>query len=166
MLGFDIHAHNAAGKDIYTNIEKHYNTWDTITMPEGHLDSKTIEYDGISIEIEPPTIDIDTEVSKKTKSTISKMIENDRVNEIIGEAIIYELIKYIKSINISKTSIQFAHSDVIRLTKIVEALPLKLSKSILTEIDRIKSYEKKFTDFTVDGEELSFLVDARFFNGE
>jgi hypothetical protein len=166
MLGYKTTGKNSAGKDVDLDFEDHCNNFKNIKLPSELLSTTTVEYDGIAIEIESPTLDIDTAVSKKVSPVINKMMKDDNINDTIGESIIYELTKYIKSISISGTTMRFKHSEVIKLAKVIESLPLKISKMIMNEIENTSGHIGKFTTIESESGNITIPVDARFFNGE
>lgn len=166
MLGYNVVGKSNNGESVDIDYEDHCKTFKTIKLPRSLLSSTTIEYDGITIEVGTPTLDIDTTVNKKISPVISKMMREDNINKTVGESIIYELTKYIKSISIAGTTMKFKHSEVMKLAKVIESLPLKMSKMIMNEIENTSSHVSKFTSIETASGNITIPVDARFFNGE
>ena len=166
MLGYDIIGQSPTGNDVKVNVKDHCEKFPTHKIPKTLLNSKIIKHGDIEISFKPPLLEEDTAVNTRARKKIDELLKDKNISSSIGEVIVYELIKYIKSITISGKILEFNYTDVLQLVKVVDQLPLKLSKLIITEIEKIKKYEDKFGTLTVGKEKVTIVVDARFFNGE
>ena len=166
MLGYDIIGQSPTGNDVEVNVKDHCEKFPTHKIPKTLLNRKTIKHGDIEISFKPPLLEEDTAVNTRARKKIDDLLKDKNISSSIGEVIVYELIKYIKSITISGRVLEFNYTDVLQLVKVVDQLPLNLSKLIITEIEKIKKYEDKFGTLTVGKEKVTIVVDARFFNGE
>ena len=166
MLGYNIVGQNQTGEDVEVNIEDHCKKFSTHKLPKTLLNSKTIKHGDIQINFKPPLLDVDSAVNKKARGVIDKLLKDRDISNSIGEVIVYELVKYISGISINGKVLEFDYKDTLQLAKVVEQLPLKVSKLIITEVEKIKKYEDKFGTIQVGKEKVTIVVDARFFNGE
>lgn len=138
------------------------NTLPTYTF--NPIETKELEYNGISVITEIPTLEIDSKITEKSVVEISKFSTDDnKVGNSINILLIYELIKFIKTIEIQDTVLQFSELNTTDKKNIVENLPIKLNNMILDLIARYKEQEQEFYTFS-DGTKLS--IDAGFLTGE
>ena len=166
MLGYDITGQTSIGEERPVNIEDHYKLFSSHKAPKTLLSSKILKYNDINITFKPPTLDTDMIVCKRARTVVDKIIKDTGLADTIGEVIVYELVKYVKRIEVNDKTLDFNYTDALQLVKVLEQLPLKLSKMILTEVNRIKRFEDKFSVIQSPSENISIVVDARFFNGE
>lgn len=167
-LGYDINAQNDEGESIKTNIETHVQAFSSIEIPGDLMNTQEIVHDNIKIKIKPPTLEDDTRVGKQVYNNIkSNNFDNaDDIRNTIGDAIIYEYVKYIKSVEIGDIHVPFDHDHAIELTRVVESLPIAVSSQILKIINNIKSIENKFLQLNDQEQQLTIVTDARFYNSE
>lgn len=166
-LGYDIVAQNANGDDVKTNIESHYKETKQIKPSENLLNLKKIQVNDIIVNFKPPTLDVDIEVNQKILPIVGKNIEDrESLKNIVADAIVYEYVKHVKSVEIGENHVDFDYNYARQLSKIIESLPMSVSREILKEINAIKRYEDKFTKITKDNNVLTIVTDARFYNSE
>ena len=166
MLGYNIVGQNPKGDDVEVNVEDHCKAFPSHKLPKTLLNSRIIKYKDIEITFQPPVLADDSAVNIKARKVIDNLLKDRDISSSIGEVIVYELVKYIKSININGKTLDFNYIDTLQLVKVVEQLPLRISKLIITEIEKIKKHEDKFSTINIGKEKVTIVVDARFFNGE
>jgi hypothetical protein len=126
--------------------------------------SETFSYKGITINVEMPSLDVDSTITEKCAIEINKLTsEEKKINTSINLLLIYELIKFIKTIKTGTGEINFSDLNIYERRNIVEALPLRLNNEVLDYITRYKQYEQELLTFS-DGTKL--IIDASFLTGE
>ena len=167
-LGYDINAQNDDGESVKTNIETHVQSFSSIEIPSDLTTTQEIVHDNIKIKIKPPTLEDDTRVGTQVYNSIkSNNFDNvDDIRNTIGDAIVYEYVKFIQSVEIGDIHVSFDHDHAIELTRVVESLPIAVSSQILSIINKIKRVENKFLQLNTSEEQLTIVTDARFYNSE
>jgi hypothetical protein len=127
-------------------------------------EEEEFEYSGITVKMKIPTLEEDSKITEKSVIEISKFVANDKkVGNSVSTLLIYELMKFIQSIQIEDTIINFSEQSTINKKNIIENLPLKLNNILLEFIAKYKEYEQEFFTFS-DGTKLN--IDASFLVGE
>lgn len=123
--------------------------------------TKEINYqDILKIIVEVPTLKRDQQVN----NVLLKEIQNQSdASDAIGDIFVYEIVKFIKSIELSdKSTINFIDLDIKDCVQIVEKLVATINNEIL---EYIKGFRKIENDYlTIEGK--SILIDSRFFINE
>ena len=131
------------------NLNVDINVFDEFLIEEGQLKIIAIS----------PNIAIDQIVSKIQLTKIKKASNIDLTN-IIGEMYVFEILKYIKTIQIGETSQDMSLLSIDDRLKLIEQLPAsivtKLNRSIT---EKFKNPEEEY--LTVDG--IKLTLDARLF---
>lgn len=125
------------------------------------VNNSDIEYSSIKVILELPTLEKDTKINEKFVK-FAKMRENsENYSEAIGNLYIYEIVKFIKSIQIDGDSetYDFDNIGIKDCFTIVESLPVSLNTKIIEYIESIRSIENSFLD-TDNG---SIEINAAFF---
>jgi len=129
-----------------------------------YTEEQEFEYKGIKVKVKIPTLDEDSKVTEKSILEISKLAADDKkVGGSIGILLVYELIKFIQTIQIEDSVVNFSEQGIYDRKNIVENLPLKLNNILLEFIAKYKEYEQEFYTFG-DGTKLN--IDAGFLAGE
>lgn len=127
-------------------------------------ETKDFEYNGIKVEVEIPTLEVDSKITEKSVLEISKFsAEDNKVGNSINVLLVYELMKFIKTIELQDSILEFGELNTYDKKTIVENLPIKLNNMILEFIAKYKEQEQEFYTFS-DGAKLS--IDAGFLTGE
>jgi hypothetical protein len=125
---------------------------------------ESFEYKGLTITVEIPDLQTDSRVIEKCVLEINKLTsEEKKLNNSINLLLIYELIKFIKSVKTDTGEIFFADLGIYDRKNIVENLPLRLNNDVLDFITRYKQYEQDLLTFS-DGTKL--IIDASFLTSE
>lgn len=166
-LGYDVPVQDPNGDVKVFNIEEHVSSFNNIQPEPDMFTNKQHEQDGIQFVTRVPTLKQDDIVSNKVLPGVKRNSEDTgRLKEIISDAISHEYIKYIHSISINGNTIEFNCEDVLDLVHVVGALPMTVSKKLVDEINKIKGFERKFTQINTDTEILTLVTDARFYHSE
>ena len=167
-IGYDVSVQNVSGGVVKHNIKEHVSSYKSIQKPENLLSTQTITVDKTCIKIKPPTLKNDTQVNECLIPHVSKddLSDSKVIKNIVGSAIMYEYVKYIKSIEIGDVHVKFDYTHADQLVRVVESLPLSVSKKLLAEINKIKQYQDKFTNISHQNSTLTIVTDARFYNSE
>ena len=155
-------------KEILGNnvtINNNLYTLDTLpTYTFNPEETKEFEYNGIKVVAEIPTLEVDSKITEKSVVEISKFsAEDNKVGNSINVLLVYELMKFIKTIELQDSVLQFNELNTYDKKNIVENLPIKLNNMILDFIAKYKEQEQEFYTFS-DGTKLS--IDAGFLTGE
>lgn len=165
-LGTSTTVQDDNGDDIPYDIKAHVNTFDKIPTPSEIFESKQIVDGEIKIDLQSPTRERDDEVNKRTLPGKKDPTSKEEIKTIIGDAITYEYIKYIQKISIGDAVVEFDPKKTKSLVPVVESLPMSISKKLITEINKIKDFERKFTQITEQDRVLTIVTDARFYHSE
>jgi hypothetical protein len=127
-------------------------------------ETKEFEYNGIKVVAEIPTLEVDSKITEKSVVEISKFsTEDNKVGNSINVLLVYELMKFIKTIELQDSVLEFSELNTYDKKTIVENLPIKLNNMVLDFIAKYKEQEQEFYTFS-DGTKLS--IDAGFLTGE
>jgi len=166
-LGYDVPTLNSSGDKVFHNIKSLYNNFQSFKITKSMLEPKTIKANNITVTIQSPTLDVDIEVNNKALPVVSKHAkDSDTFKNIVGEAVVYEYVKYIKSLKIENQHVEFNHKHATKLTHIVEALPMAVVSDIVQEINKIKDYTDRFTTLKHGDNVFNIITDARFFSSD
>jgi len=166
-LGTTATIQNTAGEDVKHDIKSHVDNFKNIKCPPGLLNEHEFTESGITISIQAPTTTRDDTINRNIIPTDRKDPgSKDDIKNIIGSAITYEYVKYIKYIKIDNTVVGFLDGDVKQLVSVVESLPMSISKRLIAEINKVKQFEYKFTQINSESGTLSIVTDARFYHSE
>ena len=106
----------------------------------------------------------DIKINKTASKTTSKTIKTsmDALNSI-GDLFVYELVKYITTIEFNGNVIDFSNITIRQCLDTVESLPMVLSNEIVNFIQKLKDYEDNFIKIKHEGQDLEVGLDATFF---
>jgi len=144
---------------VEVDLAKFIATYDTITSQLDVVYKKRVVYDNITVKIRVPTLDIDTRFLKECKLHVKRATLPENIGGNIGEMYMYEVAKFIDSIQYSTiapetsakvvNTVLFGSTDVKDCVSIVEMLPMTVNKQIIEFITAIRTVESKYA--TVDG---------------
>jgi len=150
--------------DKVTIDEKEYSLADLPTTLFEVVEESEFEYKGVKITTQIPTLEIDSKITEKSVVEINKFTSDEKkIGNSIGILLVYELMKFIKIIQIDDNVIDFSAHGTYDKKSIIENLPLKLNNDILEYITEYKEKEQELFTFS-DGVKLS--IDVSFLTGE
>lgn len=167
-LGYTVSTQDEDGEIVKQDIQEHVKSYVDTQTPADVANIQDITYNNIKIKIKPPTIQEDAQVSKQVYDKIKQndFQDAETIRNTIGDAVLYEYVKYIKSVEIQGSIIPFEYEHVFELLRVVESLPITISGEILKVINNIKKIEDKFLQLTTQEKQLTIVTDARFYNTE
>ena len=124
---------------------------------------KVVKHDGITCNLAIPTLATDTSINKRVISTLSKLSDTQKKSSAVNLILTYEIIKFIKSVKIGKTVLDFNNISVYEKKTVVDKLPLKLNNIILDFIVDNKNKSDEYLTFE-DGTTLE--IDASLLSSE
>lgn len=137
------------------------------TLPEfvfNFDNEKQFTYRGITVNVSIPTLKEDSKITEKSIVEFSKYSSDDKkIGNSLNILLVYELMKFIDSIKIEDTVINFNEIGTFDKKAVIENLPLKLNNDILEYIAQFKEYEQTLFTFS-DGTKL--VIDASFLSNE
>lgn len=109
--------------------------------------TETIAHEGFIINLGIPSLQADTEYLTKILNAISKM-GSDNAKESITLMYLYEIAKFITSIEIAGDVLLFDTISLNDRINIVEQLPLSINTKILSYINSVRDIENKLITFS------------------
>ena len=144
------------------SIAKHLATVTTNynSLLDGLVLKDSIVVDGITVHIEVPSLNRDIKVNK----AIERVNEvNTSIGDTIGNLYIYEIEKFIQSIEFGDDTYNFADGmSASAKRSIIEAMPSSINKDIIDFITKTRKIE----NYYLDTEFGSIEIDAAFFTSE
>lgn len=158
----DLRKHSISEK--VTISDKEYELKDLPAMSVEDIKcNDEIEYNGIKVKVNIPTLKQDREISEKIVAEIGKLNDEVKRKDSVNILLAYEIIKFITSIEINDSILDFSEISVYERKKIVDNLPIKLNNSIIDFISNYKSVEEQSLTFE-DGTKVE--IDAGFLTSE
>ena len=155
----------ASGDNIVID-DKQYDisTITNLDKIEFKFDSKaTGEYNGIVINLHPPSLKVDTAVSIACYNVITKApFDEKKVTDYISTMLTYEIIKFISMVTVKSNTIDFTSLSIADRKQVVDSLPLVCHRQIVEYITQYREYEDSYYKFS-DGTKL--VVDGNFLTG-
>ena len=128
------------------------------------IENAEFKYKGITVKVGIPTLELDSKITEKCATEISKFTSDDKkIGNSINILLAYELMKFIESIQVDDTIIIFSETGTYDKKNIIENLPLKLNNDILEFITNYKEYEQEL--FTYNGG-VKLNIDGSFLTSE
>ena len=156
---------NITQKDVSyeVDLQPHVDTFNTHTFDTDLL-TGVVDSSGIRATLLAPTITIDTRINKSASKTTSKSIKTSAdALYSIGDLFVYELVKYITTLEFNGNVIDFTGINIKQGIDAVESLPMALSGKIVAFIEKLKTYEDNFTKIAHIDKKLDIGLDATFF---
>lgn len=126
--------------------------------------NQKFKYKKISADVSLPSLEVDSNITEKSVIEFSKFSSEDKkIGNSLSILLVYELMKYINTITIDDTVINFAEINTVDKKAIIDNLPLRLINDILDYIAKFKDYEQSLFTFS-DGTKLT--IDASFLSTE
>jgi len=107
---------------------------------------EVIEYSGIKATVGIPTLSQENSIILKLEDEVNKNGDSNTKN--LGSIYIYEIIKFVRSLEYDSINISFDNLPIKERINILEGLPFALNKLIIKYIEDLK--EKEQTLLTVD----------------
>lgn len=131
-----------------------------------NLKTRELEDGNLKISVSLPTLTKDTFVNNETKKKLSPLADNDNLpSEAVGEMYVNELVKFIDKIVINDgtqpVEVIFSQLTFPQRVKVVENLPLSANTKLVTYINEVKQFEKKY--FTQGDKEVEIDIDPSLF---
>jgi len=122
------------------------------------------KYNGITVDVSIPSLEEDSKITEKSIQEFNKIGSDDKkVGDSINILLIYELMKFINTIQVEDNIISLKELGTYDRKNIIDNLPLKLNNDILEYIAKFKEYDQSLFTFT-DGAKLT--IDASFLSVE
>ena len=152
---------HSLGKTV-TIDEKEYSLDELTKNVTDFKYSHTVSYKGVDVLLTVPTLKLDIEVSDACFKDISKSASDDtKLSETISSMLSYEIIKFIKSISVKDSIINFSDITTTEKKKLLESIPLAINNKITEYIASYRKNEQTsytFSDgalLTIDGDFLT-----------
>jgi len=100
---------------------------------------ESFNFEGITVDVEIPSLEWETEVTKKLEDEVKRNGDNNSKN--IGSIYTYELIKHIKCVTLGQSTVNFNELKMKECSSIIEAIPLALNKQIIRFIEKRRTEE-------------------------
>jgi hypothetical protein len=121
-------------------------------------------YKGITALVKLPSLKEDTMITEKSIVEFGKFSSEDKkIGNSLNILLVYELMKFIHTLKIEDTVINFSEISAYDKKSIIDNLPLKLINDILEYIADFKEFEQSLLTFS-DGAKL--VIDAGFLSNE
>jgi hypothetical protein len=142
-------------------------TYDLKELPKFNFEFEgepNIEYKNISVEMEIPSLEKDTQITEKSMFEFGKISsEEKKVKDSVNILLTFEIIKFIKQVKIGELVLSFDKLSLHEKKSIVDAFPLKLNNNIIDFISKYKEYEQSLLTF---GDGTKLTIDASFLTSE
>ena len=121
-------------------------------------DEALVKFDNLKLTLKVPTLREENSILTKCEQDIST--EQDQLKDGVGKLYIYELLKYIQSVQVDDDILDLSDVKISERVKLVEKLPLSVYTKVSSFIEDINKYNSDL--LTVDEEEIS--IDVEFFD--
>lgn len=148
--------------DKQVNLNKIISKYETLTEQNNIELESRVEYEGIKVRLKIPSLQNDSKFLLECKKHVLDAVNVDAVGNNISEMYIYELAKYIHSVQYTSltestssqvmSNVMFDNIPALDCLKIVELLPVKLNNKIVEFIKKTREFEALFVE--VDGETI------------
>ena len=119
---------------------------------------RSVKYKNLKINLEVPTLSQENTILSNCEQHLET--ESDTLKNDVGQLYIYEIVKYIKSVEMDDESVDMSEIRISERIKLIESLPLAAYKQIAKFMQDIDNYQNDV--LTVDDYELA--VDPLFFD--
>ena len=165
IFGDKINVSRSEESKIFTSIDEKLSK--IKLQVSDSLKQKEINIDGLKILLKTPTLNTDNKVNKDAQKNLSHLLEKDNaVKDLVSELFVYELIKFIDTIEIDSQILLVKELSISQQIKTLESLPANVNKEIMNFVESIRDYEKQYQVFKVENKEYNVTIDASFFSSE
>jgi len=127
-------------------------------IPFDIKETTTVKKDGVQLVLRVPTLRQESILLSKCDQEIDQ--DQELAKDGVGKLYIYEIIKYINSLQIEDSVLEMDDIRIHERVKIVEKLPLSMYSKISDFIEKVNKYNSDV--LTVDDVEVN--IDAEFFD--
>tara|TARA_R100000742_G_C4276838_1_gene98203 strand:- start:690 stop:1418 length:729 start_codon:yes stop_codon:yes gene_type:complete len=127
-------------------------------IPFDIKDTTTVKKDGVQLVLRVPTLRQESILLSKCDQEIDQ--DQELAKDGVGKLYIYEIIKYVDSLQIEDSVLEMDDIRIHERVKIVEKLPLSMYSKISDFIEKVNKYNSDV--LTVDDVEVN--IDAEFFD--
>tara|TARA_R110000796_G_scaffold48911_1_gene117024 strand:- start:27030 stop:27761 length:732 start_codon:yes stop_codon:yes gene_type:complete len=110
-------------------------------------ETRAVTCDNIICNLGIPSLTTDTSICKRLVAELNKLSDEQQKTESVSLLLTYEIIKFVQSIEIGETVLDFNDISVYEKKNIIEKLPLKLNNNILDYIVDIKTKCNEYLTF-------------------
>jgi hypothetical protein len=103
--------------------------------------SDSITFNNITVNVRVPTIKEESDITKKLEDEIKRNGEKNNTKNL-GSIYIYEILKYIKSLEFDDSVLNFEKLPIKDKLEVIESLPLAHNKLIIQFIEAIRAEER------------------------
>ena len=147
------------------DLKAHTNGFEEIKFNKGLL-KKNISLGAIKVACSVPSISKDIEINKIILQTLQDKTEDSLLSSV-GDVYVYELLKFIDTIDISGNVASFSSLTTDQKLQLCNMLPLELSNMIITYINQIKAIDQKYTKCTdIEGNIIEIPLSVTLFAGD
>lgn len=146
-----------AAEDKEINLNELVNLYSTLSLDKAKLQQVTQD-NNFTVLLGAPSLSVDKELSTYAINRMKSAPTND-LKLIVGELVIYELIKFIRSLKIQDKEIAFGALTVKERISIAEKLPSTITNKIF---DFVKQYRDIETQY-VKLDDTIIDIDGNFF---
>lgn len=120
-----------------------------------------IQYHTINVSLELPTLEKDSKINDKFIKFAKTRENSENYSEAVGNLYVYEIIKFIKSIQVGEEADIYAFNEISikDCFEIVENLPIGLNSRIIEYIESVREIENGF----LETENGNIEINAAFF---
>lgn len=145
LRGSTIDSYNYQGKDIKISkvLEQNIKKFQQKTVEVEYV----IDYNTLKIVLEIPSIERDMQVNEQFIKDTKHQPKGKDYGSILGELYIYEIIKFIKSLQIDESDTYLFESLSLKdCISIVESLPVSVNGQIIDYIQKAREIENIFIE--------------------
>lgn len=127
-----------------------------------------VSVEGVNITCAYPSLSTDIKYNKQFTKSIKKSVgdESVKLTDIVGDMYIFELLKFVKTISINDTILEFDNSvSITQKIEVFEALPMKVSTKLADQIKDQRDFESKCVESEDLPEDVTIPLDATLFTG-
>ena len=153
------------------SIKDHYNNF---LNKKIIFEKEQFDYNNCIVVCDLPTLSTENKLEKELHKNIKVDINTpEELRNIIGETFINEITKYISSISVNETIIDFNTQTFKNRINIVESLPTNLINKVIKYIERYRNTVKELLSINVSAQSATqntvqitkdIPLDATFFN--
>lgn len=151
-----------------------YDPKEKFTVNPELLKGKELEQNGIKVSLQIPTIycEVQLETQLRAKLTKSNIESYDDVRNVLADAYVGELAKYITNVVVNGQGFMFDSTNFSNAYKVVEVLPTTLVRQAISYMEDVQRELTRFTTFSVVNiglkteQTVELSLDAAFFAGK
>jgi len=146
-----------AAEDKEINLNELVNLYPTLSLDKSKL-LQTVQDNNFTVLLGAPSLSTDKELSTYAINRMKSSPTND-LKMIVGELVIYELVKFIKGLKIQNKEVNFNGLTIKERISIAEKLPSTITNKIF---DFVKQYRDIETQY-VKLDDIVIDIDGNFF---